>query len=402
MERNRVSFMIPDTKNSDIRHSSKLDKTTSLCKYKKLILKELSTDERFNYGLLRKIVVLKDILRDLPEIEHNLVSSIYSRDENDRISLPARVITSICSTLFILVIYGSIFVIGLIIASYITSPIPIYGRLMWHHVDDDIPEILQKIFLIPPGSSNNYLTIKGSFFVAYHLYNNTPYSGSLSLYMNASYLPQSNTKMLTTEYCFGKHSYPKLGPSIFDNFKDKKLKFTAKSDVNNIPNNDESKGRLDYGNLISLDKVIHLQRYDDVNIHLPESSIYENFITYPIAGNRIEMIPEVYQGLNEVRLVITLDSKIKLDNNNEIASRLLSDCRNGFLILKFTSIAQRFDTMLFSGTSMPTNFLPIRIPCSISVIQEAIDKVTTFAKVKRRLYNNQRHILKKLNVSLNI
>ncbi|UKJ90174.1 hypothetical protein MACJ_001105 [Theileria orientalis] len=360
-------------------------------------------------SLSRKILLIQDILYELPELEQNVVNSISGYKQKSRKSLSARFIHAIFALMFIMFVYSIIFVIGLIISSNLLSPIPITGTVMTNYIDDKIENDLQKIILIPPTEDSNVLKLRGTFKVAYNVYNNTPFPGALSVYMNVSYLPSSGNRSNNTK-CFDESAYKFVYRYTYNNVLSGDLDFFIK---NKYKNEDASEGDEDvlkkkrFGSLITLEKVENINNSEHKSVHVLETTAYNAFLSYHLAGNKIEIIPKISRGFNRVVLLVTLESILEPDKegmkDSNLARRMLHDCKNnGYLTLKFDSSLQKFDTMLFSGNMLPTTFLPVTVPCLVSSDVDIADKIEEIAKNQRILYNRQQYILKKLNTALNM
>nr|PVC53934.1 hypothetical protein MACL_00003406 [Theileria orientalis] len=360
-------------------------------------------------SLSRKILLIQDILYELPELEQNVVNSIAGYKQKSRRGLSARFIHAFFALIFIMFVYSIIFVIGLIISSNLLSPIPITGTVMTNYIDHKIENDLQKIILIPPTEESNVLKLRGTFKVAYNVYNNTPFPGALSVYMNVSYLPQSGSRS-DNKKCFDESVYKFVYKYTYSNVISGELDFFIK---NKYTHEDASEADEDvlkkkrFGSLITLEKVENINKSEQKSVHVLETTAYNAFSSYHLAGNKIEIIPKISRGFNKVVLLVTLESILEAGKEDTkdsyLARRMMYDCKkNGYLTLKFNSSLQKFDTMLFSGNMLPTTFLPVTVPCLVSSDVEIADKIEEIAKNQRVLYNRQQYILKKLNTALNM
>ncbi|XP_952560.1 uncharacterized protein TA11625 [Theileria annulata] len=374
---------------------TKLELLKPLCKNKN---KEINIDD----PILRKILLLQDILYEFPELETNLLNSISGTKQKPGRGKFFRLFFGL---LFLVLMYVCIFILGLIVSSYLLSPIPITGTVMTNYIDPTMENDLQKIVLVPPTEGSNILKIRGSFKVSYNLYNNTFFCGALSIFAHVSYLPQSG-KASNYEKCFGDSVYKYIYKYTYKNVKTGNLEFFNKSEYNtknmSLRDDDVLKKKR-FGSLITLEKVENEKNTEFKGINVLETTVYNAFFEHPLASNKIEIIPKISRGFNKVVILVTLETEIDPENEEYMTKRMLTDCKNsGFLTLKLDSSLQSFDTMLFSGNMLPTSFLPFSVPCIITTNKEILDNVASIAKNQRILYNRQQFILKKLNTSLNI
>lgn len=276
---------------------------------------------------------------------------------------------------------------------------------MTNYMDPTMENDLQKIVLVPPTESNNILKIRGSFKVSYNLYNNTFFSGALSIFAHVSYLPQSGTAS-NYEKCFGDSVYKYIYKYTYKNVKNGSLEFFNKSEynTNNMSlRDDDVLKKKRFGSLITLEKVENEKSMNIKSVNVVETTVYNAFFEHPLASNKIEIIPKISRGFNKIVILVTLETEMDPEKEEYMTNRMMRDCKDsGFLTLKLDSSLQSFDTMLFSGNMLPTSFLPFSVPCIITSNKEILDNVASIAKNQRVLYNRQQFILKKLNTSLNI
>ncbi|KAK2195371.1 hypothetical protein BdWA1_003047 [Babesia duncani] len=327
-----------------------------------------------NDTLYAKLKAIQELTFDYPELENTFMSPSGPSENADKTNIPP----------------------GLIVGVLMTAPTGIAGTYMRCHVD---PNNANDLFLIQAIKEDDTLHLIGSFKLAFDVYNSTPFPATLNGSMTVDYLMNDPTKLLNRDACFIYHSNPQPTQAT-NNLKNSTLDFTHSKDPIPQSRSINPSG----GNLISLNGVTASgdASQDNKTLHVLDGTIYDAFKDMTLISNELGVITNIVGGLNEVSILVTLNTKIEASENNEILEALLKDCEHGSLTIRCTARDLRFHTMIFGADMFPIRFLPIRVPCmrlgSADVQNENKAKIESIINNSATQFSNVSKLLHRLDL----
>ncbi|EDO08554.1 putative integral membrane protein [Babesia bovis T2Bo] len=362
------------------------------------------------------LFLLQEIAFDLPEMEGMLLSTMSSMKHRNSFSLPAWFVDMLRASVHFIMMAGFIFTIGFIASFFMSAPTGFTGTVIWES-PRAVGEPQHKLYVITKDDGS--LSLEGTLYLSHHVFNPTPFTASLSSHVFVFYLPKSGQVNQRKEDCLNEalwtvpdNTTDFLRDSVKGIFKhdEKKSAVTPFPHVEGLDDHHDSDNEEEGADGVctqhSLVTLRSVKAVNDDDIALPlevrDNSLFDTFKSFLMLDNNLHLITNVQPGLNEISYLISVSERIPRNRDTEELIRFLTeDARDGNILLRVSSVEQRFETMFFGGDMLPQKFYPVNVPCTTIPYPSRQREVDKVRRQQHEYFNRQFNVLLNMDTLYN-